>query len=150
MVEFGRQSENDSNRSGPDMTSLMDVVFILLIFFVVSTVFTTKGMEIELPVAETSKPVSGRSLEIELDGEGRLFCDTEPVTFAALAHRLNLTAELPPARQPEHILLKAAPQARVAQFVRVVDLVRSGGFSNLVIVTRTDADDGAGEERLKS
>ncbi len=37
--------------------------------------------------------------------------------------------------QPQHILLKAAPEAKVESFLRVVDLVRTHAFSNLIIAT---------------
>lgn len=143
MVSFKRHTLRPAT---PDITPLLDVVFILLIFFVVSTVFTAKGIDMELPPAETSKPVSGKSMEIELRENGDLLCDTKPVTLHALYHRLHATAEKPLAMQPEHILLKSAPQARVEQFVQIVDVVRKNGFSNLVIVTNNKDTDPEAEE----
>lgn len=132
MISFKRHSLRPSN---PDLTPLLDVVFILLIFFVVSSIFTVRGMDMELPPAESAKPVAGRSMEIELRANGDLLCDTIPTTLHALSHQLRITAEKPLAMQPEHILLKSAPQAQVQQFISIVDLVRKKGFSNLVIVT---------------
>lgn len=138
MVSFEQKKPSPAS---PDITPLLDVVFILLIFFVVSTVFTAKGMEMELPPAESSKPVSGKSMEIELRTNGDVFCDTKPITLLSLAYKLQSTASQPLALQPAHILLKSAPQARVEQFVRIVDLVRSNGFSNLVIATRARGEE---------
>ncbi|MFO7596162.1 MAG: biopolymer transporter ExbD [Desulfocurvibacter africanus] len=132
MVSFKRHTLHPAS---PDITPLLDVVFILLIFFVISAVFTAKGMNMELPPAESAKAVSGRSMEIELRASGDLICDTQPITLHDLSHKLRITAEKPLAMQPEKILLKSAPQARVEQFVRVIDLVQKHGFSNLVIVT---------------
>jgi len=138
MISFEQKKPRPAS---PDITPLLDVVFILLIFFVVSTVFTAKGMEMELPPAESSKPVSGKSMEIELRTNGDVFCDTKPITLLSLAYKLQSTASQPLAQQPAHILLKSAPQARVEQFVRIVDLVRSNGFSNLVIATSTKGEE---------
>lgn len=134
MVSFKHHSPAPAS---PDITPLLDVVFILLIFFVVSTVFSAKGMDIELPSAESSKSVSGKSLEIQLCKDGSIVCDTQAMTLRSLSHKLHNIAEKPPAMHPAHILLKSAPQAQVENFIRIVDIVRTQGFSNLVIVTNS-------------
>ncbi|SNR74343.1 outer membrane transport energization protein ExbD [Humidesulfovibrio mexicanus] len=134
MISFKRCTPKPSS---PDITSLLDVVFILLLFFVVSSVFTARGMDMELPDAETAHPVSGKSMEIQLAADGSLSCDGNPATLRDLSFILERTAGLPPASQPGRILLKAQPEAHVDVFVRVVDMVRKHGFSNVVIATRT-------------
>ena len=134
MIAFARAARR---QAAPDITPLLDVVFILLIFFVVSTVFAARGMDMELPSAESSMPVYGTSLEIRLGADGGLFCDTTPITLDALDNRLRVIAGLPFDRQPQNILFKAAPDAEVEDFVRIVDMVRTHGFGNLVIVTRS-------------
>ena len=123
--------------ASPDITPLLDVVFILLIFFVVSTVFAARGMDMELPSAASSMPVYGTSMEIELRADGGLSWDAVPITLDALDNRLRVIAGLPFGKQPQNILFKSDPEARVEDFVRIVDLVRTHGFSNLVIVTRS-------------
>jgi len=128
---------NKPRRVTPDITPLLDVVFILLIFFVVSTVFAARGMNMELPSAESSTSVYGSSLEIELKEDGTLVCDAVPIDSLVLDNRLRLIAAKPFDQQPQNILFKAAPHAEVEDFVRIVDMVRTYGFSNLVIVTRT-------------
>ncbi|WP_272701442.1 ExbD/TolR family protein [Desulfovibrio sp. Fe33] len=145
MIRFTRRA---SRSASPDITPLLDVVFILLIFFVISAVFTAKGVEIELPAAETAKAVTGKSMEIELKENGDILCDTAPVTMLDLDHLLRNTFDRPLSLQPDHILLKSAPGARVERFVKIVDLVRKTGFNNLVIATRTrNGDDTDGTER---
>ncbi|MCG8532363.1 MAG: biopolymer transporter ExbD [Desulfovibrionales bacterium] len=124
------------NRSStPELTPLLDVIFILLIFFVISAVFTTKGMDIELPPAESSRPVTGRTIEIELRSNGDVLYETIPTTLWDLSHKLRLLAEKPAASQPEHIIFKSSPDANVKNFIHVVDMIREKGFSNLVIAT---------------
>ncbi|ACS78420.1 ExbD/TolR family protein [Maridesulfovibrio salexigens] len=144
MISFTKSTLKPAS---PDLTPLLDVVFILLIFFVVSTVYTAKGMNMDLPPAETAKPVSGKSLEIELKENGRILCNMQPVTLHELAHELRTVARKPSAMQPENILLKSVPQARVENFIRIVDIVRSEGFSNLVIVTANKKEDSGRKSR---
>ncbi|XXJ20609.1 ExbD/TolR family protein [Desulfovibrio caledoniensis] len=138
MINFKR---NAPRPASPDITPLLDVVFILLIFFVVSAVFTAKGVDIELPYAETARAVTGRSMEIELKENGDILCDTAPVTLNDLTHLLRDTSDRPVSLQPDHILLKSSPEARVERFVKIVDLVRKTGFNNLVIATNTRPHD---------
>lgn len=120
----------------PDVTPLLDVVFILLIFFVISAVFTARGMEVELPEAVTASPVTGRSLEIDIKADGQIICDGERITLHDLKFILRNAAEAPVAQRPAQILLKASPKAEVGSFVRAMDLVRENGFENLVIATK--------------
>lgn len=141
MINFKR---NAPRPAAPDITPLLDVVFILLIFFVVSAVFTAKGVDIELPYAETARAVTGRSMEIELKENGDILCDTTPVTLNDLIHLLRDTSDRPVSLQPDHILLKSSPEARVERFVKIVDLVRKSGFNNLVIATNTRRPDTGG------
>ncbi len=132
MIEFGHRAPKPAS---PDITPLLDVVFILLIFFVVSAVFTAKGVDIELPSAMTAKTVTGKSMEIELRENGDILCDTTRITMHDLFHLLRNTLDRPLSQQPDHILLKSSPRARVERFVKIVDMVRKTGFTNLVIAT---------------
>lgn len=142
MISFSRIKPRAAS---PDITPLLDVVFILLIFFVVSTVFATRGMNMDLPAADSSRPVCGTTLDIELRDDGSLLCDTAPISFDALSNRLRVIAERPLAKQPQNILLRASPRAEVEGFVRIVDMVRTYGFENLVIVTRTSGHGPSGD-----
>ncbi|KAB1440267.1 ExbD/TolR family protein [Pseudodesulfovibrio senegalensis] len=119
----------------PDITPLLDVVFILLIFFVVSAVFTARGLTMDLPEAQTAKPIAQKSLRIELLPDGKLLYDGQPATLLDISHKLTDAAALPVSRQPECIMLKSAPNVRVKRFVGMVDMVRRHGFNNLVIAT---------------
>lgn len=141
MISFTRVKPRSAS---PDITPLLDVVFILLIFFVVSTVFAARGMDMELPSADSSTAVCGTSLEIELREDGGLLCDTVPISADALSNRLRVIADKPIEKQPQNIMFKAAPRAEVEDFISVVDMVRTRGFSNLVIVTRRTGGDASG------
>ncbi|NJB66475.1 biopolymer transport protein ExbD [Desulfobaculum xiamenense] len=136
MVELTRRLPQQAR---PDLTPLLDVVFILLIFFVVSAVFTARGMNVDLPEAESSRPVSGRSLEIDLAADGGIRCAGESTTLRELGYTLRTMAEDRTNPRPARILLRAAPDAHTGLFVSVMDLVRLNGFENLVIATREPA-----------
>ena len=131
MIRFKSKAPRPAT---PELTALLDVMFILLIFFVVSAVVTVKGLDMELPEAESARAVTGKTMEIVLQEDGSILCDTKPMTLDVLSSRLLEVAAKPFAMQPEHILLKSSPRANVGHFVAIMDQVRNAGFDNLAIV----------------
>ena len=69
-----------------NMTPLIDCVFLLLIFFMVTTVFTSSvGLTIELPVAENWQKIRETKLFLSIDEEGRMELNSKVVTKTSLA-----------------------------------------------------------------
>lgn len=123
---------------GPDITPLLDVVFILLIFFIVAAAFAVRGMDVELPPAENSRPLAGLILELRLAEDGSLSCDGTTLTPETLGEFLRYRMEtdrLAGILQPRNLVLRAAPNAPVAALMRIVDVLRSMGGGKLVIAT---------------
>lgn len=140
MIEFTRR---ESEPALPDMTPLLDVVFILLIFFVIGAAFAVHGMDLDLPESRASRSFAGKTMEIVLDHDGGLYCDGDPVTVHELAVMLEHAVEPVPGRTPPQILLKAASDASVGAFMRAVDVIRSHGGRRLVIATQGPRQDDA-------
>lgn len=123
---------------GPDITPLLDVVFILLVFFIVAAAFAVRGMDVDLPPVKNSRPLAGRILELRLAADGSLTCEGTVLTPEGLAEFLRYRAEtdrLAGMRQARNLVLRSDPQAPVAALVRIVDVVRSVGGDKLVIAT---------------
>ncbi len=130
---------------GPDITPLLDVVFILLIFFIVAAAFAVRGMDVELPPAKSSRPLAGRILELRLAADGSLSCEGKTLAPERLGEFLRYRTEtdrLAGFTEPRSLVLRAAPNAPVAALVRIVDVVRTMGGDKLVIAT---GQEGAGE-----
>ena len=53
-----------------DLTPFMDVIFILLIFFIIASAFAVRGLDIDLPSAHSSQALSGRVVEVRLKDDG--------------------------------------------------------------------------------
>lgn len=123
---------------GPDITPLVDIIFLLLIFFIVAAAFAVRGMDVDLPPARSSRPLSGRILELHLAGDGSVSCDGKALALEDLGAFLRYRTEtdrLAGMRQERNLVLRAAPDAPVAALVRIVDIVRSMGGEKLVIAT---------------
>ena len=88
------RSENDENFSF-DLTPLVDVVFLLLIFFMVSTVFVDfkRQMDISLPSSKSSVPSEVKEpVKVELTVDKQIFLNGEKVTFEEFESALSKIA----------------------------------------------------------
>jgi len=135
MIPFRR----DRDEAGfPDLTPVLDMVFNLLIFFVIAAAFAVHGVDMRLPQASRARTFAGRSIEVILAADGSLTADGKPVTLRDLGFlvRRNAGGEgMVPGAEPRQILFKAEPEASVGDFVRTIDAVRAAGGERLVIAS---------------
>ena len=114
--------------------NLIDLVLILLIFFITTTTFLNlKLIELTLPTASAGEArKESPSLVISIDREGALYVDKEPLAYEALAGtiRERLTAE-PSLR----LLVAADAMSRHERFVSVLATLKSEKIANIGIVT---------------
>ncbi len=95
-----RKRREDQDDIMVEMTPMIDIVFLLLIFFLVAT--TLKKLDRELPVQlpdatmAVEAKVDADTLIIGLDAQGQLYLETEPVTTEAFHSALRAAAEANP------------------------------------------------------
>ena len=112
----------------------MDVIFILLIFFIIASAFAVRGLDIDLPAARSSQALSGRVVEVRLNKDGSFLCDGVPVERSFLRYRLqDIVRSF--RKSPGQLVLKADPDAPVEALVFVVDEVRMLGGEKLMVAT---------------
>ncbi|MDH3788761.1 MAG: biopolymer transporter ExbD [Xanthomonadales bacterium] len=126
-----------------DLTSLIDVVFLLLIFFMVSTTFERQALlKVDLPEASVveDRAETPDSLELVIDNEGRMFLnnqrliDSEARTIrAAIEQAAGENRNIP-------LILRADRQTPHHHVVTAMDVAAQLGFMNLSIAT--DRSDG--------
>lgn len=119
----------------PDITPLLDVVFILLIFFVVSSVFTVQGIKMDLPQASTATPISGPSHRIRIMKDNTLRFDDQLIDMRELSFKLKNINTTRNGRSSARIILECSPLAQVAVFIKTADMVKTAGFEDLIIAT---------------
>ena len=116
-----------------DLTPLIDVVFLLLIFFMVSTVFKKEELALilNLPSAETKETKSGKqkSLQIEIDKNqfalnGKLVVDSE--LESTLKNTKN--KKIP-------VVLRIDEKVEYKRVVKVIDLLKKHKLENLNLIT---------------
>ncbi len=123
-----------------DISALIDVVFLLLIFFAVSTTFLeSTGLELELPSADTSAVPETRDVTVWIGEEGNLRFDGRDLQLADLEDDLKAALEQ---AERKFVVIMADRNARLEQVVQVMDLARKSGAVGLTIASKEPPDAG--------
>ncbi len=120
-----------------DLTPLIDVVFLLLIFFMVTTTFVTDatGMRVDLPRSSSQEAIpEGSDITLELAADGTITLDDHPLTAAQLSAELRKAAEADPNTL---VVLKADSELSHGRVVEVMDLARGIGLTSFAIATES-------------
>lgn len=122
-----------------NVTSLVDVLFLLLIFFMLTTTFKHAGeLELNLPESSTAGPANAGAAEdgaeLVLTEQGTLLLDGTPVTFETLPAGLRTLRQRRPGAQ---IMIEAEAGVAHGQVVRLLDAVRTAGFQGVGIGATT-------------
>lgn len=119
-----------------NITSLIDVVFLLLIFFMLSSTFRDQfGIQVNLPTANTAEAQETQPSELRVNSEGQFFFDGKPL---ATENELRASLQTFVQENPEvPIVLAADAQANFGEVVRAIDIAREVGGTKLIIPTQS-------------
>ena len=128
---ISEESLNEEFDDSIDLTPMLDVVFQLLIFFIMATTFTRPVLDVMLPASETSGlPSPGRQeLLVVIDENGHVFHEGKEVPRQGLDALMELSPELP-------LNFHVDEHAPFEAFIAVLDKAKSKGRENFVITTR--------------
>jgi biopolymer transport protein ExbD len=117
-----------------NITSLIDVLFLLLIFLMVSSTFLEQpGIKLELPPAETAVVVDQKEFTLFVDKHGKLFLNNLEISMDGLEAKLK---EALPGMKDGSLILKADQDVSHGIVVRIMDSVKKSGVKKLVIGTK--------------
>ncbi|HEY4128713.1 MAG TPA: biopolymer transporter ExbD [Gammaproteobacteria bacterium] len=120
-----------------NLISLVDVVLMLLVFFMMTTHFIqSTSVNIQLPSAG-APPVYTRSdgIEITVDAEGRYFIDQKPVAGSDPTSLRDALLAAAGGKRDQPIILRADARSTHQSVVTVMDVAGALGFSQLQILT---------------
>lgn len=121
----------EEEESNIDMTPMLDIVFIMLIFFVVTASFVKEtGIEINRPQATTATPKETANIKIAIDSQDSIWIDKHKVderSVKAILERLHI-------ENPQGaLIIQADKKSTNDKLVRVMDAARQAGISAISI-----------------
>jgi biopolymer transport protein ExbD len=116
-----------------DLAPLIDMTFILLIFFMVSTTFV-KDMQIDIerPSAQSAVPSSSKSLRINIDSAANVYVNGNPVRPWMVQSRVREFLE---SAEQKSVLVITDRRVPADRLVEVVDQCRLGGAVDVAVAT---------------
>ena len=131
-MEFAPQRK--SSRLYINVTSLIDVMFLLLIFFMVSSTFKNQpAIDLSLPRSASAEETSVTPTVVYLTRDGQLYLDDDPVDRAQLDTRLR---QLQAATGEDRIVLRADEHAEHGAVVDLIDLIKESGYRRVSLAAK--------------
>jgi len=123
----------DPDETGVDITPMLDVVFIMLIFFIVTATFIKEsGIEVDKPDAATAEVQEKASILVAIDASDQVWINRLPVDIRSVRSIIErLHAENPKGT----VVIQADRESRNDMLVRVMDASRSAGVYNIALAT---------------
>jgi biopolymer transport protein ExbD len=118
-----------------NLTSLIDVIFFMLVLFLLVSPIVEYGINVNLPEAQAKKMAEPEGLTVNVrnvDGAVRVYLDNERVTLDELAERLKAAA----ARAPETpLILRADKDLSYNSVMEVIDRITDAGIARMGMAT---------------
>ena len=118
------------------MTSLIDIVFMLLIYFLLTTNFMVdEGIKIKLPQAKAAAPQTEEVITIFVDARGRTFINEKEISLPRLFDHLKQKIG---SREDELVVVRADRSVILNKAVKVMDIAKAAGAGRLCLATEKD------------
>lgn len=132
-----RRSHRKRARLNADVnvTSLVDLAFVLLMIFMIAAPMMQGGVDVRLPVAQARPLEANQGLVVTVDRRGRIFVDQSAFSYPDFqATFRSLVAR----RRPSGIFLRADRAVSYGDVVRVLAVIRTAGVQNVGLVTEQE------------
>ena len=132
------KSRTGKIQSNIDMTPMLDVVFQLILFFLVSTTFAIlPGIKLNLPQSRTSESTSMQGITISASENGDLYFNETKVDMDSLGSFL-LEFDTGETKKEEFpVMLEADSEVTNGTIVKIFDVIRENGYSLINLRTKT-------------
>jgi biopolymer transport protein TolR len=133
--------DDDEGINDINVTPLVDVMLVLLIIFMVASIYIVKeAIEVDLPKAASAGEVLDTTLAIVIDRAGRFYLNGRPAESSVIAQACAQAAEKDPNAQA---IVAADQNVKHGDVIQLIDLIRNNGLTRFAInVKPTDILDG--------
>jgi biopolymer transport protein ExbD/biopolymer transport protein TolR len=118
-----------------NVTSLVDVAFVLLIIFMITAPMMQGGVDVRLPRAEARALAPKQGLIVSVDRRGRIFIDDAPFSYGDFRSAFRAVVAR---RQPTAVYLRADRGVPYGEVVRVLAVIRASGVQDVGLVAESE------------
>lgn len=132
-----RRRNRDKDEAELDMTPMLDIVFIMLIFFIVTASFVKEsGITVNTPKAQTASKQEHANIFVAINRDGEIWIDRRPIDIRAVR---TVVARLH-AESPEGaVIIQADEDSATRTLVTVMDQIRLAGIEKIAIAANKAA-----------
>lgn len=128
MIEFEKFNSKTSAGNIPDMTPLIDMVFLLLIFFLLTSYLSSPAIAVDLPDAENTETADETNPVIIIKTDGSLFLDDKTVSEIELKDFLIDYAKM---NKENEVIIQADKIVPFERVIDVMDISRDAGIYSI-------------------
>lgn len=126
------QQRLEQTHNGIDLSPLLDVVFILLIFFIVTSVFVKEtGVEVDKPQAVSAQRLENTVIMIAITNKGDVVYDSTSIGVAGVRNTISQLLKV----RERAVVIQADKQVMTELLVEVIDEAKLAGASTVNIAT---------------
>ena len=118
-----------------NVTSLVDVAFVLLIIFMITAPIMQGGVEVQLPRAEARPIQPKEGLVVSIDSQGRIFAGESPLSFDEFRAAFGALAT---SKGSQGVYLRADRRVDYGVVVRVLAVMRASGVNDVGLVAEEE------------
>jgi biopolymer transport protein ExbD len=127
-----RVRKGERRRARIEMIPLIDVTFLLLVFFIYISLSMTihRGVPLMLPKAQSARMTRVVELEVSIDADGQIYVDEAPVELDRLQETLRQAAA---GREVEQVSLRGDQRVAYQRIMDVLDRIRRAGLGKVTL-----------------
>ena len=130
MKNYAQVSKRESS---VNITSLIDVIFMLVIFFMIASTFNKTSIPVSLPKSASEAEPPVHTLGVTVDSAGNIYVNDNPIPENELAAKIR---EEIAGGADKNAVLYCDEVVHLAQVVRIIDALSGGGVENVAVKTR--------------
>ncbi len=132
---LGRRRGGVPISSDINVTSLVDVAFVLLIIFMITAPMLQGGVDVQLPRAEARPLKAEEGLVITVDRSGRIFLDQTPVSYSDFRVAFQAVVAT---RKPSGVYLRADRRVPYGEVIKVLAAIKAAGVRDVGLVAEDE------------
>lgn len=129
-----RRNRIDENLPQPMLSPMIDMIFLLLVFFIVSTMYMTelKTIPVKLPVAAHTENITSTTFAVTLKDDGSMYLNKEPVSTEILLEKVKTAAA---SDSNFSVVLRADKNVEYGLVIQLMDKLKGAGVTRFGLAT---------------